>query len=318
MNDTLKNLGFLAGATRFRRISEKLYCDGDQVYQDAGIDFKASWFSVYYVLVKSKIPMTIMEITRQIDFSHITVKNVLRSLDKAGLVIIQPNPDDRRSKIITLSDKGHAEFQRMQPLWQEFSNNLGKIFQFGHRDILNILDRIDQAIYKYPLNDRKALAQFPEIKILDYRPDLKKYFFKLYGNWLLDLLDGKLEEEDKYTLKNPDKAYIAKGGFVFFAEYNEKIIGCVALKPLDKETFELVKLYTNPEYRQLGIGTKLMERCISRCQENHVKELWLQTTNALKPAHRLYYKLGFLDQDAPPQMAVLKRTEKIMALSFGK
>ena len=67
MADILKELGYLAGATRFRRISEKLYLDGDKIYKDAGIDFKASWFSVFYVLAKNKKPLTIMEIAGQID-----------------------------------------------------------------------------------------------------------------------------------------------------------------------------------------------------------------------------------------------------------
>jgi len=51
MSDLLVKLGHLSGASRFRRISEKLYVDGDQIYKNAGIYFKASWFSVYYALV---------------------------------------------------------------------------------------------------------------------------------------------------------------------------------------------------------------------------------------------------------------------------
>lgn len=44
MTDKISKLGYLAGATRFRRISEKLHIDGDKIYKDCRIDFKASWF----------------------------------------------------------------------------------------------------------------------------------------------------------------------------------------------------------------------------------------------------------------------------------
>jgi N-acetylglutamate synthase-like GNAT family acetyltransferase len=154
------------------------------------------------------------------------------------------------------------------------------------------------------------------IHILDYRPSLKKHFYELAGPWLLKVLNGKLEEEDEFTLHNPDQAYIVKGGFMFFAQLNGEIIGVVALKRLDEDSFEFAKLFINPEVRQLGIATRLIERCITRCKENNAKELWLQTTMSMPQAHKLYYKLGFDDAKAPGQMDVLKRTEKIMVKSL--
>ena len=151
-----------------------------------------------------------------------------------------------------------------------------------------------------------------EVQILDYKPSLKKYFYELAGNWLLGVLKGTLEDEDQFTLHNPDKAYLENGGFVFFALHDNRVVGCIALKRLDEDTFEFAKLFIDPQARKLGIATKLIERCISRCKENNAKQLWLQTTMSMPQAHQLYYKLGFEDQVAPPQMLVLKRTEKIM------
>jgi N-acetylglutamate synthase-like GNAT family acetyltransferase len=155
-----------------------------------------------------------------------------------------------------------------------------------------------------------------EIQILDYKPSLKKYFYELAGNWLLEVLNGKLETEDKFTLKNPDKAYLLEGGFVFFALLKKDVVGCVALKRLDEESFEFAKLIVNPETRNLGIATRLIERCIKRCKENNARQLWLQTTMRMPEAHKLYYKLGFKDHEAPNQMTVLKRTEKIMVMDL--
>ena len=165
-------------------------------------------------------------------------------------------------------------------------------------------------------NDTTVKADSAKVNILDYKPSLKKYFYELAGNWLLGVLNGSLEEEDKFTLQNPDKAYLAEGGFVFFALYQERVVGCVALKRLDENSFEFAKLFIDPNARNLGIATKLIQRCISRCKENEAKELWLQTTMSMPEAHRLYYKLGFVDRKAPKQMAVLKRTEKIMCMDF--
>ena len=316
MSETIIQLGYLSGATRFRRISEKLYIDGDKIYKDAGIAFRASWFSVYYVLALADEPLTITQIAQEIEFSHITVKNVLRELETAELITILPNPDDRRSKLVSLSDKGRFLIRQLKPTWLSFAAALKRIFQSGHPDFMNILYRIDKEITSNPINESVTGDLKEPVRILDYSPGLKAHFHSLAGPGLTEVVNGPLEEEDLETLHHPDEAYIKHGGFLFFALYKEQVVGCVALKRMDEDSFELAKLYVNPTYRNLGIATKLIERCISRCKENHVSELWLQSPMSMQEAHKLYDKLGFTDKAAPRQMAVIERTPKIMFMSL--
>jgi DNA-binding MarR family transcriptional regulator/N-acetylglutamate synthase-like GNAT family acetyltransferase len=317
MTDNITKLGYLAGATRFRRISEKLYIDGDKIYKESGIDFKASWFSIFYILATTENPKTVIELSEEIGFSHITVKNVVRELETNGLVKIKSHPTDKRSKHIELSAKGQKLLKQLQKIWLPFADTLKHLLDAGHPDFINIINRIDKEIYKNPIHQKvKQLDHTPAIKILDYKPSLKKYFYKLAGSWLLGVLKGTLEEEDKFTLHNPDKAYLETGGFLFFAMHEDQVVGCVALKRLNESTFEFAKLFIDTSARNLGIATKLIERCITRCKENEATQLWLQTTMSMPEAHKLYYKLGFEDRKAPKQMTVLKRTEKIMVLDL--
>lgn len=315
MQDLISKLGYLAAATRFRRISEKLQYDGDKVYQEAGIEFKASWFSVFYTLNLAKRPLTVNEISNEIGFTHITVKNVVREMEAYGLVKISGHPEDKRSKHIVVTAKGKKLVAQLEKIWLPFSQTLRNVMETGHPDFLNIVGRIDRAMEKLPIHERIKSAEEP-IVILDFKPSLKKHFYDLAAPWLLGVLKGKLEEEDKFTLQNPDKAYIEMGGFVFFALHRNNVIGCVALKRLSEYTFEFAKLFIEPSARKLGAATKLIERCISRCRENQGRQLWLQTTMSMPEAHQLYYKLGFVDRKAPKEMAVLQRTEKIMVLDL--
>lgn len=312
MPDRLDYLEFLSGATRFRHISEKLHTDGDKIYLEAGIDFKSSWFLVFFVLSRAKGPLTVMQIAEQIDFSHITVKNVLKELQSAGLVIITKNPADGRSKLASLSIRGKTHLRLLVPVWQSYSAALKRVFQAGHPDIINILNRVDRAIVNNPINELVANKVSEPISIIDYKPSLKKHFYELAGPWLSAEVNGKLKKDVIYTLQNPDEAYIKKGGFLFYAKYRTQIIGCVALKRLDEEIFEFVKLYIHPSYRNLGIATKLIERCITRCKENKATALWLQSAATMTDANRIYSRLGFIENTAPPQMKVTERTEKVM------
>jgi len=107
-----------------------------------------------------------------------------------------------------------------------------------------------------------------------------------------------------------------KAVLFFFALLGSNVVGCVALKRLDEDSFEFCKLFVDKKARQGSIATKLIQRCICRCTENSAKHLWLQTTNRTQEAHKLYYKFGFADKKPPNSMSVLSRTEKIMLLQL--
>lgn len=154
MSDLIKQLGPLAGATRFRRISEKLYADGDKIYKNAGIAFKATWFPVYYLLSTTEEKLTVTQIADKIGFTHITVKNVLRELQGEGLVTIVANPEDGRSKLAGLSRKGKNRLRQLEPLWVQFSRVLKSIFDEAHPEVIAILDNIDTALEAKPISER--------------------------------------------------------------------------------------------------------------------------------------------------------------------
>jgi DNA-binding MarR family transcriptional regulator len=331
----LAPLGHLAGGSRFKRISDKLYIDGTRIYKERGLPFKSTWFSVYYALAGAEAPLTILDIAGHIAFTHITVKNILREMEDEGLVLIKANPHDKRSKLVCLSPKGKTLLKKLRPLWASISQALGDVFTAGHPDIVNILNRIDRAIEEHPIYQRvNEPGNIDRITVIDYRPELKTAFQQLVRPWLLKVLNGRLEKEDEFVLEYPEKAYLDTGGFIFFARFipktggeqnisheppvrsEYKIAGCVVLKRLNEEEFEFAKLYIASAYRHRGIATRLIERCITRCRENEARRLWLQTTLRMRSAHRLYDKLGFTDNPAPPHMTVLARTEKIMSLDL--
>lgn len=316
MSSTIDILGYLAGATRFRRLSERFYSDGDKVYKEAGIKFKASWFPVYYVLAVAESPLTILQIAEKIDFTHITVKNVLRELELEELVTIEPNPADKRSKLASLSRKGQKLIYRLKPLWLSFAAALKNIFQSGHPDFLNILNRIDRKIEEDPINIMVAQKESLSVSVVDYKPGLEKHFHELAGPWLTEEVDGRLKEEDGITLQNPDEAHFLEGGFYFYALHKEQIVGFAALKRLDSDSLELTELYINPNYRHIGIDLKLIERCISRCMENEAREFWVQTSMEAPDIYAIYLALGFIERAKPVKLNVLEETKKVMCLDL--
>jgi ribosomal protein S18 acetylase RimI-like enzyme len=260
--------------------------------------------------------MTVLQISEQIDFSHITVKNVLRELEQEVLVCIEQNPADKRSKLVFLSLKGQKLIYRLKPLWISFSTALKKVFQAGHPDFINILNRIDHLIEENPLNLMVAQQETESVVVVDYSPSLSKHFHELAGPWLTEELNGKLKEEGGIALQNPDEKHFLAGGFLFYAKYKDQIVGFVALKRLGDHTFEFSNLYIHPNYQNLGIDNLLIERCISRCMENEVGELWLQTSISKTEAHLIYDALGFVDRTPPAGMKLQELTKRTMCLEL--
>lgn len=158
MDEFLKQFGRLVGASRYRRISEKLYIEGDRIYKVAGIDFKTTWYPVYYTLACAEEKLTINDIALEVGFTHITVKNVLKELEQKELVFININPEDRRSKLVCLSDSGIALLDRLVPIWKEYSKALDSIYNNKHQEIIEIFESIEYEIDKMPIIDRMTIA----------------------------------------------------------------------------------------------------------------------------------------------------------------
>lgn len=65
------------------------------------------------------------------------------------------------------------------------------------------------------------------------------------------------------------------------------------------------------EARGLGIGEKLVMRCIEFVKEENGRNLCLQSFKKLKIALTMYNKMGFKNASAPEGMVVVNRTDII-------
>ena len=86
------------------------------------------------------------------------------------------------------------------------------------------------------------------------------------------------------------------------ATLNGKMVGGGGIYPtegLPADTCELVKMYLLPEARGIGLGTQMIHRCIEQAKENGFRKIYLETMNELKPALKVYERLGFTYLDGP-------------------
>lgn len=65
----------------------------------------------------------------------------------------------------------------------------------------------------------------------------------------------------------------------FIAEADGKIVGMAALEIYSPKLSEVRSLAVSPEFRGLGVGKRLVERCVERARENRVLEVMAITSN---------------------------------------
>ena len=131
-----------------------------------------------------------------------------------------------------------------------------------------------------------------EINIINFQDNFEKDFYDLNIEWLEYFF--QVEEYDYEVLSNSKKYIINKGGKIFFAESAGNIIGTVALMPTkNKLVFELTKMAVKPDYRNKGIGKKLLKKCIDYSKTNNHSSIILYSNKKLNNAIHLYRNFGF-------------------------
>ena len=148
-----------------------------------------------------------------------------------------------------------------------------------------------------------------KISFKNFKSEYSTKFYDLNIEWLEKYFC--VEDYDKEVLSRPEKYIIKKGGIILFAEYNNDIVGTVALMPTNnKKTYELTKMAVNPNYRNIKIGQKLLVKIISIAKKMSLKRIILYSNNKLENAIHLYLKYNFieitLEENCPYDRANIK------------
>ena len=146
-----------------------------------------------------------------------------------------------------------------------------------------------------------------QIKIINYHSKHDQDFHDLNIEWLETYF--YVEPHDREVLENPKSYIIDNQGYIFFAKFNDEIVGTVALIN-EKECYELSKMAVSPKYQGLKIGQKLMDKCIEFSKEQGWEKIMLYSNRILTPALNLYRKVGFeeveLEKDVYYERADIK------------
>ena len=142
----------------------------------------------------------------------------------------------------------------------------------------------------------------------EYRPEYQPHFERLNRAWLEEYFS--VEPVDRHVLEHPDEAILQKGGRIFFAVFDGKIIGTVALRWLSPGVLELTKMAVDKNYRGLGAGKALCRHAIQQARVMNAGRLVLYSQTILETALHIYRQCGF--RDIPLEKGVYNRADVMM------
>ena len=132
-----------------------------------------------------------------------------------------------------------------------------------------------------------------EVTITDYTPGYKTAFKALNEEWISSYFT--MEESDYKALDHPEEYILNKSGQIIVALFDEKPVGVCALIKMDdpEYDFELAKMAVSPTMQGKHIGFLLGRAIIEKAKAAGAKNVYLESNTILKPAIKLYEKLGF-------------------------
>jgi DNA-binding MarR family transcriptional regulator len=96
----------------------------------------------YGILAQLRVhgPMSINTLAARLVMDRTTLGRNVRPLERDGLIAIEPDPSDRRSKILQLTGNGRARFERAQKGWAEAQQKFEDTY--GRKDAADLRQRL--------------------------------------------------------------------------------------------------------------------------------------------------------------------------------
>lgn len=150
-----EKLGQLILGSRLRKLSERLMLEMGNIYKSKSIEFEPGWFHIMYLLSENE-KMSITQISEMLQVSHPSVIQVVGVLEKRDIVKISVDLNDKRKRMVELSENGKSLLERIKPVWNEIDQMMIAFLSEGEysRNILNAITEIEKNLDAKPLSER--------------------------------------------------------------------------------------------------------------------------------------------------------------------
>ncbi len=228
----------------------------------------------------------IRRLRSRLDLDSGYLSRLLRSLETARLITVDPNEDDKRVRTVRLTPAGLAERDLLERRSDELARSFLEPLSEPRRQ------RLVDAMAEVELLLTAALVEIDVVDPAhrDAQLCLREYFAEL-GRRFDTGFDPVLSiPAELHDLRPP-------AGVFLVATLRAEPVGCGGLKFHGDEPAELKRMWVAESVRGLGIGRRLLDELESRAAAGGARVVRLETNKTLLEAISLYRSAGYRDVD---------------------
>jgi DNA-binding PadR family transcriptional regulator len=97
--------------------------------------------------------MAVTELATNLRISHASISQTRQSLEAAGLLVSETDPEDTRRRQLAISPAGHKLLEKLRPLWAAFEQAAADL-DAEAGNVVDALDRLEDALSQRSMFDR--------------------------------------------------------------------------------------------------------------------------------------------------------------------
>ena len=227
-------------------------------------------------------PTSVLELRERLDLDSGYLSRLLRRLTRAGVVDVQPDPADRRRRLVRLTSEGRAVRRELDRRSEDHAAALIEPLTTRQRD------RLTEALATADLLVRAAT-----VRLRDVRPGdpvavaaTRRYFAELDARFPGGFDAGGAVDHDAVAMAPP-------GGVFVVATSDGEPVACGGVQPLGERTGEVKRMWVHPDWRGAGLGSRMLRHLEDRARDLGHRRIVLDTNGTLVEAIAMYQGAGY-------------------------
>lgn len=281
-------------SAQLRELSRQLVRQLGMLDKDCG-DIALPPIQAHTLIELEQQPLTVNQLADKLNIDKSNASRAVNNLAKNSLIQTSPHPNDKRSVVASVTEQGIKTLAQLHSQQNQFYDS--------------VLERLTEAETQQVSGGikhyLKALQQSHASSDVVVRP-LQQQDNTVVANVIRQVsYENGLTEDKGYgvadpTLEDMFSVYNNERSQYWVIELDGKVVGGGGFAPLAgmPEVCELQKMYFLPEARGKGLAKRLVNISMEKAKELGYQHMYLETTECLNAAVKLYEKLGFEHLDS--------------------
>ena len=206
------------------------------------------------------------------------VSRMIGALKRDGLVAAEPDPADRRTSRLSVTDAGRAEMRELDRLTDE--------------SVAALLQRLSDEQAERLLRAQAAVRHLLALAMVTIEPEEQS---SADARWCLEHYFHELAERFEEGF-DPQRTLPADDLDVFLlARLTGQPAGCGGVKTVAPGVGEIVRMWIDRPHRGLGIGARLLDALEAEAVAREHRAVRLYTNRALTEAQTMYKRRGYVE-----------------------